>query len=57
MLANKLKLNDNKTEFIIIGTRLQLAKVSVDSLCIGDEIIKRSSVVKNVTLAPGLIRN
>ena len=48
MLADKLKLNDNKTEFIIIGTRQQLAKVSVDSLCIGDEIIKPSSVVKNL---------
>ena len=55
MLADKLKLNDNKTEFIVIGTRQQLAKVSVDSLCIGDEIIKPSSVVK--ILAPGLIRN
>ena len=49
MLADKLKLNDNKTEFIIIGTRQQLAKVSVDSLCIGDEIIKPSSVVKNLS--------
>ena len=48
MLADKLKPNDNKTEFIIIGTRQQLAKFSVDSLCIGDEIIKPSSVVKNL---------
>ena len=48
MLADKLKLNDDKTEFIIIGTRQQLAKVSVDSLCIGDEIIKPSSVVRNL---------
>ena len=48
MLADKLKLNDNKTEFIIIGTRQQLAKISVDSLCIGDDIIKPSSVVKNI---------
>jgi hypothetical protein len=48
MLADKLKLNDDKTEFIIIGTRQQLAKVSVDSLCIVDEIIKPSSVVRNL---------
>ena len=27
MLADKLKLNDGKTEFILIGTRQQLAKV------------------------------
>ena len=27
MFANKLKLNDGKTEFLLIGTRQQLAKV------------------------------
>ncbi|XP_028403429.1 uncharacterized protein LOC114526128 [Dendronephthya gigantea] len=48
MLANKLKLNDDKTEFIIIGTKQQLAKVSVDSLRIGNEMIKSSCVVKNL---------
>ena len=35
MLDDKLKLNDNKTEFILIGTRQQLLKVKVDSLCVG----------------------
>jgi len=48
MLADRLKLNDDKTEFIIIGTRQQLAKVSVDSLCIGDETITLSNEVKNL---------
>ena len=32
MLNDKLKLNDDKTEFIIIGTSQQLAKVSVNTL-------------------------
>ena len=48
MLGVKLKLNDDKTEFIIIGTRQQLAKVSVDSLQIGNETITSSSEVKNL---------
>ena len=32
MLNDKLKLNDDKTEFMIIGTSQQLAKVSINSL-------------------------
>ena len=39
MLHDKLKLNDNKTNFILIGTRQQLSKVDVDSLCVGDSIV------------------
>ena len=48
MLADKLKLNDDKTELIIIGTRQQLAKVNIDLLLIRDEIIAPSSGVKNL---------
>ena len=36
MLHDKLKLNDNKTEFILAGTRQQLTKVDGISLCVGD---------------------
>ena len=36
MLSDRLKLNDYKTEFVIIGTRQQLAKVNIDSLTVGD---------------------
>lgn len=36
MLHDKLKLNDDKTEFILIGTRQQLAKVDGISLSVGD---------------------
>ena len=32
MLNDKLKLNDDKTEFIIIATSGQLAKVSINTL-------------------------
>ena len=31
MLCDRLKINDDKTEFVIIGTRQQLSKVHVDS--------------------------
>ncbi len=36
MLSYKLKMNDGKTEFLIIGSRQQLAKLSVDSIKVGD---------------------
>ena len=32
MLTDKLKLNDDKTEFMLIGTRQQLSKVNIDCL-------------------------
>ena len=31
MIEDKLCLNDSKTEFMIVGTRQQLAKVNIDS--------------------------
>ena len=48
MLSEKLKLNVDKTEFVIIGTKQQLEKVNIDHLCVGDHRIKPSSVVKNL---------
>ena len=35
MTANKLKLNDDKTELIVIETRAQLDKISISELSIG----------------------
>ena len=34
ILIDRLKLNDDQTEFIVIGTRQQLSKVNIDSLCL-----------------------
>ena len=48
MLSDTLKLNDDKTEFVIIGTRQQLAKVNIDSLTVGDYTIAPRSEVKNL---------
>ena len=36
MVEDKLKLNEEKTEFLIIGTCQQLIKVRTDSLLVGD---------------------
>ena len=34
MLIDKLKLNDDKTAFMLIGTKQQLSKVKIDSLTV-----------------------
>ena len=36
MISDKLMLNDDKTEFLAIGTSKQLSKVSVSSIRVGD---------------------
>ena len=36
VIKDKLCLNDNQTEFIIVGTRQHLAKVIFPSRCVGD---------------------
>ena len=48
MLQDRLKLNDDKTEFIIIGTRQQLVKVNIDSLQVGESSTAPSNRVKNL---------
>jgi len=40
MTNDKLFLNDDKTEFLMIGTKQQLAKVNIDHILIGDSIIR-----------------
>ena len=48
MLSDRLKLNDDETEFIIIGTRQQLAKVNIESMRVGDSTTTPASEVKNL---------
>ena len=48
MLNDKLKLNDDKTEFLIIGTSQQLAKVTISSLCVGNSAITPTSSARNL---------
>lgn len=50
MTNDKLLLNDDKTEFLMIGTKQQLAKVNIDHILIifGDYVIRPKGVVKNL---------
>ena len=48
MLQDRVRLNDDKTEFIIIGKRQQLAKVNIDSMQVGESSITPASRVKNL---------
>ena len=48
MANNLLKLNDEKTEFLIIGTSTQVSKVSTEFLKIGSDIIKPTHSAKNI---------
>ena len=48
MTNDKLLLNDDKTEFLMISTKQQLAKVNIDHILIGDRVIRPKGVVKNL---------
>ena len=41
-------LNDDKTEFLVIGTSKQLSKMSVSSIRVGD--VERVAVADSITL-------
>ena len=48
MTDNRLQLNDNKTEFIIIGTSQQLKKVTFNSIQVGDSKIIAVDEARNL---------
>jgi hypothetical protein len=48
MKSNFLKLNDSKTEFLILGSHHQLAKVPPSSITIGDISVSTSSTARNI---------
>ena len=48
MWMDKLKLDDDKTEFMIIGSRQQLEKVSVAELSVGDISVAPASTARNL---------
>ena len=48
MLADKLKLNDDKTDFIIIGTRQRLKKVTFNTLRVSNTQVTSLSQAKNL---------
>ena len=49
MLSNGVILNDNKTEFMVIGTRQQLAKVNIHSIKVGSFRVTPVPIVKNLS--------
>ena len=48
MLTGKLKLNDDKTEFMLIGEKQQLSKVNIDSFSVGSIEFAPVTVVRNL---------
>ena len=48
MSSNKLKLNDSKTEFLVLGSVASLKMVSTSSIHIGDHDIELSTCVRNI---------
>ena len=48
MSENKLKLNDDKTEFIIFGTKAQLKKINTSDIVVGDARIKSCECVRDL---------
>ena len=48
MSQNFLKLNENKTEFIVFGTTVQLSKLKSSTLAVGDSSVNLSSKVRNL---------
>ena len=48
MLTDTLKLNDDKTEFMLIGTKQQLSKVNIDCLIVGSIDVALVTVARNL---------
>ena len=46
--SNGLMLNDDKTEFVVIGTRQQLCKINVNVIKVGNALIPAASSVRNL---------
>ena len=41
-------LNDGKTEFLLLGTKQQLAKVDINSITVGESVVNTKPVVRNL---------
>ena len=48
MTNDKLLLSDDKTEFLMIGTKQQLAKVNIDHILIGDCVIRPKGELRDM---------
>ena len=48
MIEDRLMLNDDKTELVLIGNRQQLQKVNLNDITVGDTVVEAKSVVRNL---------
>ncbi len=48
MMENKMKRNDEKTEFMLIGTQAQLQKLKFDSLQVGNATVSPTDKARNL---------
>jgi hypothetical protein len=48
MQVNKLKLNDSKTEFVILGSQSQLKKININGVQVGAETVTPVTSVRNL---------
>lgn len=48
MISDNLMLNDDKTEFLILGTKQQLAQVYIDNIKVGSASVSPVPVVRNL---------
>ena len=48
MSQNFLKLNENKTEFIVFGTTVHLSKLKSLTLAVGDSSVNLSNKIRNL---------
>ena len=48
MIEDRLMLNDDKAELMLIGTRQQLKKVNLNSITVGNTTIEAKSVMRNL---------
>ena len=45
MIKDLLMLNDDKTEFFLLGTKQQLAKVEIDNITVGESVVNQERVI------------
>ena len=48
MNNNKLKLNEDKTEFLVIGSKYHLKKVNVEHIILGEDCIPKTEQARNL---------
>ena len=48
MIRDRLLLNNDKTEFLLLGTKHQLGKVDINSITVGESVVNTKPVVRNL---------